>query len=94
MPKYEIELPGQIKIPTKYKNIVDTYAVIAKLIKYDSSKFFIIYQDDKFFRKVINPRYIRVTNDEWMSAHNTGHMRDAFILVDNGEKEYYIKPNK
>lgn len=92
MPIYQIELPGSVKIPKNYKNIVEVYATIGKLIKYDSSKYFVIYENDKFFRKVINPKYNRVTNEQWMQAHNAGHFKDAFILVDNGQKEYYIKP--
>jgi hypothetical protein len=92
MPKYTIELPGQVKIPKTYKSMIEAYSTIGKLLKADSCKYIVVYQDDKFFRKVINNRYKRVENAEWMKAHNSGMFKDAFILNDNGTNEYYIKP--
>jgi hypothetical protein len=90
--KYSLEIPGAIKaLPNEYKNIVEVYGIILRLFRRSKFHFVIIKCNGEFFRKVINPRYRKVTDEEFLKAHNTGLFSDAFILNEFGEKQYYIK---
>jgi hypothetical protein len=89
--RYSIELPGAVKsLPNEFKNIPEVFSVIRKMFKLTNFHFCIIYENGKYFKKVINPKFRRVTDQTFLNAHNTGMFTDAFILNENGEKQYYL----
>ena len=90
--KYTIEIPGTIKVlPNEYKNIVEVYGVIRRLFQRSKFHFCIIKENGEFFRKVINPRFRQVNDKDFLNAHNTGLFSNAFIINENGNKQYFIK---
>lgn len=89
-PRYHIELPGKMEIPTHYTNIVEVFSIAKKLFDH-GHKFCVIKQNGDFLQKLVNPKYRQVTNDEWLDKHTSGNFRDAFIINENGQNNYYIK---
>ncbi len=90
-PKYSVQLPGAIKaLPNEFKTIPETFAVIKKMFKLTNFHFCVIYENGKFLKKVINPKFRQVSSDTFLKAHTTGMFTDAFILNENGIKQYYL----
>lgn len=89
--RYKLELPGAVKaMPNEYKNIVEVFSVINKMFKLTNFHFVVIYENDKFLKKVVNPKFRQVSSNTFLNAHNTGMFTDAFILNENGVKQYYL----
>jgi len=89
--RYTVELPGAVKaLPNEFKNIPEVFSVIRKMFKLTNFHFCVIYENGQYLQKVINPKFRQVNSNTFLEVHSNGMFTDAFILNENGEKQYYI----
>ena len=85
---YRLHLQGNIEVPKKYKDLIELLSDVGKLFKKNSFKFVYITENDKFFKKLVNPRYSKVNEADFFYNQNIGV--EGFILNSEDGKEYYI----